>query len=93
MGRSSCAAGKQVKAIRIRPAIDLKHPLVIRQITLESEPTVAVFKYPVEVFVNVADAREMKDWAEKAARICEQQYPTICGTSPATGSSRRTRLG
>jgi hypothetical protein len=71
-------AGTRVRAVRIRPAADLKHPLAVREIAVGSDPAVAVFKYPVEFVVNVDDAPEMKDWAEKAARICERQYPMIC---------------
>ena len=56
----------------------MKHPLAIREFAIDSEPAVTVFKYPVEVSVDVADAPEMKEWADKAARICEQQYPMIC---------------
>ena len=71
-------AGRQVRAVRIKPAADLKHPLAIREFVIESEPAVTVFKYPVEFIVNVDDAPEMKAWAEKAARVCERQYPMIC---------------
>ncbi len=84
--------GKPVKAIRIRPTKDLKHPLVIREIALESEPAVAVFQYPVEVFANVADAPEMKEWAEKAARICERQYPLICEDLKSDGFKPRHEI-
>jgi hypothetical protein len=77
--------GKGLRAVRIKPAIDLKHPLAIREIALDSEPAVEVFKYPVEVFLNVADAPEMKDWAVKAARICERQYPRICADLASEG--------
>ena len=37
----------------------------------------AVFRYPVEFLVDVSDAPEMKEWAEKAARVCERQYAMI----------------
>jgi hypothetical protein len=67
-----------VKAIRIRPTEDLKHPLAIREITVESDPVVAVFKHPIEFVVDVSDAPEMKEWTEKAARVCERQYAMIC---------------
>jgi hypothetical protein len=69
--------GRKVRAIRIRPSEDLKYPLVVREIAIESEPAVTIFKYPVEFVVDVSDAPEMKEWAEKAARICEQQYAMI----------------
>jgi Peptidase of plants and bacteria len=69
--------GKPIKAIRVRPSTDLKHPLAIREFTIESEPAVAVFKYPVEFIVNVDEAPDMKAWAEQVARICERAYPMI----------------
>src|SRR5205085_4085503 len=56
----------------------LKHPLAIREFTITSDPPVATFKYPVEFVVNVDDAPEMREWAEKAARVCERQYGMIC---------------
>ena len=46
---------------------------MIREIVLDVDPAVAMFKYPVEFAVDVSDAPEMKGWAEKAARVCEQQ--------------------
>jgi hypothetical protein len=68
---------RKIQAIRIKHLRDLKYPLVIREIVLDSQPAVAVFKYPVEFIVDVKEAPEMKEWAEKAARICEQQYTMI----------------
>jgi hypothetical protein len=70
-------AERKVQAMRIKPLQDLKYPLVIREIALTSEPAVTVFKYPVEFTFDVREASEMKDWAQKAARICEQQYTMI----------------
>jgi hypothetical protein len=69
--------GQKIQAVRIRPGSDLKHALAIREITIESDPPVAIFKYPVEIIVDVTDAPEMKEWAESAARICERAYPMI----------------
>jgi hypothetical protein len=69
--------GKPIRAIRIRPARPLEHLLAIREVTIDSEPTVAVFKYPVEFVVDVADAPTMKAWGEKVARVCERSYPMI----------------
>jgi hypothetical protein len=66
-----------LQAVRIKPAADLNHPLVIREITIDSEPPLQVFLYPVEIVVNVDDAPEMREWAEKTARICERAYPLI----------------
>jgi hypothetical protein len=83
-------AGTRVKAVRIRPAADLKHPLAVREIAVESDPAVAVFKYPIEFVVNVDDAPEMKDWAEKAAHICERAYPMICEELKSDGFRPRS---
>jgi hypothetical protein len=68
---------QRIAAIRIRPANDPNHPLVIREITIQSEPNVATFRYPVEFVVNVDDAPEMKPWADNVARVCERAYPMI----------------
>jgi hypothetical protein len=70
-------AGRQLVAVRIRPTADLKHPLVVRDIAIDSAPALAVFKYPVEFIVNVDDAPEMRVWAEEVARLCERWYPRI----------------
>jgi hypothetical protein len=73
------AGGKlpaKVQAIRIKPG-EQKHPLVIREIKIGADPPVATFRYPVEFTVNVLDAPEMKEWADKTARVCERQYPMI----------------
>ena len=66
----------EVKAIRIVPG-DLSHVLVIREFKIDSDPPVAMFKYPVEISVDVSDAPEMLEWAEKTARVCERAYPMI----------------
>ncbi|OWK35595.1 basic secretory protein-like protein [Fimbriiglobus ruber] len=70
--------GRKVRAVRVRPTEDLAHPLAIDEIIIESTPRVAAFRYPIEFVLDVADAPEMKTWAEKTARICERQYPMIC---------------
>ena len=69
--------GKAYKVIRVKPETDQAHPLTIREIALDSEPHVATFKYPVEYTVDVSDSPDMKDWAEKAARLCERWYPRL----------------
>jgi Peptidase of plants and bacteria len=73
----SVPGARPIRGIRIRPKGHLQHPLVIREITIESTPPVAVFKYPVEIVVDVADDLEMKTWAENTARVCERAYPMI----------------
>jgi outer membrane protein assembly factor BamB len=71
------AGGALIKAIRIQPGVDHDHPLAIREITIASQPAIAIFKYPIEFAVDVTDAPEMQPWAEKVARICELAYPMI----------------
>ena len=69
--------GARVRAVRLVPTQELKHSLAIREIEIQSQPVVSVFKYPVEFIVDASDAPEMKPWAEEAARICERAYPMI----------------
>jgi hypothetical protein len=76
-GGANAEPKRRLKAIRIKPAAGEKHPLVVREIAVDSDPRVETFKYPVEFAVNVSEAPEMKDWAEKAARTCEQWYGRI----------------
>jgi hypothetical protein len=79
------STGRQVRAVRIKPMADLTHPLVIREISIESAPAVAIFRYPVEFIVNVDDAPEMREWAEMVARLCERWYPLINKELPSPG--------
>jgi RNA polymerase sigma factor (sigma-70 family) len=69
--------GRLLQAVRVRPDAELGHPLAIREFTVLSDPPVSVFKYPIEFMVNVAEAPEMKEWAERTARQCERAYPMI----------------
>ncbi len=71
------AAGKMVKSVRIRPEGEQLHPLVVREIAVDSDPPVMTFKYPIEIAVDVTDAPDLKDWAEKVAGACERAYPMI----------------
>ncbi len=73
---NASTAGRQIVAVRVHPA-ELKHPLVIREINVDSQPAVAKFKYPVEFVVDVSDAPEMQEWADKCIRVCERAYPMI----------------
>jgi Peptidase of plants and bacteria len=85
------ADGRKLKAVRIKPT-DQNHPLFVREMVVESEPPVAVFDYPVEVVVNTDDAPDLKDWAEKCARVCERQYPMICTELMSDGFKPRTYI-
>lgn len=76
-----CAGSKsqtpRVQAIRLRPGSDQDQPLVVREIRIESDPPVAVFQYPVEFAVDVTDAPDMQEWADRVAQICVRAYPMI----------------
>jgi hypothetical protein len=72
---SGTPAGK-VRALRVKPG-EAKYPVVIREVKIESDPPVAVFEYPVEFTIDVSDAPDMKEWAEKVAHVCERQYSMI----------------
>jgi RNA polymerase sigma factor (sigma-70 family) len=76
-GATRAEETRRLRAVRVRPAADLRQPLTIREFTVDSNPPVAVFRYPVEFVIDVTDAPEMKPWAERAARICERSYPMI----------------
>ena len=53
---------------------------------------VATFKYPVEIDVDCADSPEMRDWAEKAARLCERWYPRISEALASEGYRPRHHI-
>jgi hypothetical protein len=69
--------GEAIKAVRVQPTANMKHALAIRELTIESDPPVAAFNYPVEFHIDVADEPTMKGWALKAAKICTREYPMI----------------
>ena len=81
-----------VKAIRIKPGAELSHPLVIREIALDSTEPVATFQYPIEFTVDVTDAPEMKEWADKVARLCEQWYPRLNEELKSDGYKPATQI-
>jgi hypothetical protein len=91
-GAAAGGAKPDVKAVRVRPTEDLKHPLVVREIVIDSEPPVAVFKYPIEFVVDVSDAPDMAEWAAKVARVCERQYPLICDMLVSDGFKPLTMI-
>jgi len=69
--------GRAIKALRIRPTRDGKAQLAIREIVLDSQPPVPVFKYPIEVHLDASEVPEMKDWCERSKEIVEEWYPII----------------
>lgn len=77
-GKSQAALKDEpLVAVRVQPAAKSDHHLAIRELAIESDPPVAVFKYPVEFVIDVADEPKMKDWALKVARTCTRAYPMI----------------
>jgi Peptidase of plants and bacteria len=81
-----------VKAIRIKSDTSKPHPLVIREISLASTEPVATFAYPIEFSVDVSDAPEMKEWADKVARLCEQWYPRLNEELKSEGYKPATQI-
>ncbi len=69
-------AGGTVRAIRIRPG-PADGPIAIRELTIDSDPPVGTFRYPVEFVVDTAEAPDLKPWAESTVRACERAYPMI----------------
>lgn len=86
---SGDAKGKKVLAIRLKPSEDLNHPLAVQEFTIDSDPPVATFKHPVEVFTSTEDP-EMKEWIESTARVCERQYQMICEELKSDGFNPKT---
>ncbi len=66
-----------VLAFRVVSDRAMDHPLVIREIAIESQPRVALFANPVEFVLDSKDAPEMLPWLKQAAEICERAYPMI----------------
>lgn len=89
---TAAANGRKLRAIRLRPAAAIEHALVIRETQFDSDPPAAVFKYPIEFEIDVTDAPQMKQWAEKVARICERAYPMINEELPGEGFKPRHQV-
>lgn len=77
-GKAAAEPGKKLLAVRVKPASEAKTPLVIREFTLDADPAVSVFRYPVEIVPDATEAPELKEWLDKVVRVCEQQYPMLC---------------
>ncbi|HEY1186186.1 MAG TPA: basic secretory protein-like protein, partial [Gemmata sp.] len=84
-GRASGdARGRLVRAVRVKPGAQ-SHGLLIREVAIQADPPLAVFRHPVEFVVDTSRAPEMAAWAERAARVCERAYPMICDELAADG--------
>lgn len=85
-GKATAAGkGRAVKAVRVRPTADQPHPLVVREVTIDSDPRVVTFRHPVEITLDVTDAPEVREWGERVVRVCERQYPMICDVLASDG--------
>lgn len=86
--------GKAIRAIRIRPTKDQDHPLAIRELVVAGDTRVATFRHPVEFTVDVTDAPDLKEWADKVALLCESWYSRIADELASDGyrPTRRVRL-
>ncbi len=84
--------GRLVKALRVRPTEDLTHPLVVREFTIDSDPHVVTFRYPVEFTLDVTDAPEMQAWGDKVVRVCERAYPWLCDDLASSGYRPPTEI-
>ncbi len=67
----------KVKAVRITPKGEQKSPMIVREVAIESTPALHPFRYPVEIETDTTKAPELKEWAEKVAKLCEKWYPRI----------------
>ncbi len=81
-----------VKAFRVRVTKDLPQPFAVREITINSNPKVVPFRYPIEFALDVADAPELKAWGEKVVRVCEREYPDICAFLASDGYTPPTQI-
>lgn len=86
------AKNVKVKSIRIRITEETKSPLVVREITIDSDPRIVAYRYPIEFAMDVSDAPEMKEWCQKAVRVCEQQYTMICDELASEGFKPPTQI-
>lgn len=78
------AEARPIRAVRVRAGRDLAHPLVVRELTIESD-RVRPFEYPVEFTVVCEDAPELQGWTDATARLCEQWYDALNAELPTEG--------
>ncbi len=91
-GTATAKPEKKFTAVRIEFPADAKEAVVVREFTLETDPPLAAFKYPVEIVPNADEAPELKEWFEGVAKLCEKQYPMICDELKADGYIPPTRI-
>jgi hypothetical protein len=91
-GTAKATPGKKLSALRITVEKDLTHPLAVSEMTLDTDPPVAPYKYPVEYTVDTTDDPGLKEWGEKVARLCENEYPKINEVLKSDGFKPRTQV-
>jgi hypothetical protein len=91
-GAAAAKPDKKFTAVRIEFPADAKEVVAIREFTLETDPPLASFKYPVEIVPNADDAPELKEWLEGVAKVCEKQYTMINEQLKADGYTPPTRI-
>lgn len=67
---------RPIRAVRVRVARDLKHPLVVREFRIDAG-RVRPFRHPVEFAVDSREAPELQAWADETARLCEEWYDAL----------------
>ena len=91
-GKASVEPGKQFTAIRVAFTDDDKEPLYLREIKLQSDPPVSVFKNPIEIVPDTSEVPEMKEWLDQVVELCEKQYPMICDELKSDGYTPPKRI-
>jgi hypothetical protein len=81
-----------VKALRVRVTADQTGPLMVREIALDADPPVPVFRYPIAVYLDASAVPDMKDWCERARALMEGWYPTLAETLASEGYSPPRRI-
>jgi hypothetical protein len=88
---SANLGGKPVKAVRLRMTEEAE-ALAIREITLEADPPVPTFKYPVEIILNTSETPDMQAWAERARDLSAAWYPALCDVLASDGYKPPRRI-
>ncbi len=91
-GEAKTTRTHKARGLRVRAVKDADKPLVVREFAIDAAPGVAPFRFPIEFELDVADAPEMKAWAENVISICERHYPMICTELGSDGYDPPTQI-
>lgn len=72
--------GKELRALRLRLTADGAAPLAIREITLDAEPPVPTFTYPIQIVLDASEVPDLKEWCQKVRDVAEEFYPVAAET-------------